>query len=259
MNEAADTTSIVVVTEGGGHIWAIVNAIADRFANVTVILETPISKWSLLKRRAKRQGWISVFGQIGTMMLVRIGKRFGAAHAEEIATEYNLKTEPRPGQNIVQVPSANAPEAIRAIMDIRPGVVLLAGCRVLTRETLASIPCPVINYHAGVNPKYRGMNGAYWALVNDDAVNFGTTVHLVDAGVDTGAVLRHTRGEPGRGDTISSYPLRQAAISRDACVDVIEKVLAGRIEPFDPGLPSQIWFHPTLWFYVWTGIRRGIW
>lgn len=259
MNEAAGTAPIVVVTEGGGHIWAIVNAIADRFANVTVILETPVSKWSLLKRRARRQGWISVFGQMGTMVLVRLGKRFGAAHAAEIVAEYNLRIEPHPDQDIVHVPSANAPQAIEAIAAIKPGVVLLAGCRVLTRETLAAISCPVINYHAGVNPKYRGMNGAYWALVNDDATNFGTTVHLVDAGVDTGAVLRHTRGKPGRGDTISSYPLRQAAISRDACIDVIEKVLAGRIEPFDPRLPSQIWFHPTVWSYVWTGIRRGIW
>ncbi|TIO89105.1 MAG: formyl transferase, partial [Mesorhizobium sp.] len=32
---------IVVVTEGGPHIWAIVNAIADRVGPVSVILETP--------------------------------------------------------------------------------------------------------------------------------------------------------------------------------------------------------------------------
>ena len=32
---------IVVVTEGGPHIWAIVNAIADRLGPVSVILETP--------------------------------------------------------------------------------------------------------------------------------------------------------------------------------------------------------------------------
>ncbi|MBN9233760.1 MULTISPECIES: formyl transferase [Phyllobacteriaceae] len=259
MSEVAGTAPIVIVTEGGGHIWAIVNAIADRFGPVTVILETPISKWLLLKRRARRQGWISVLGQMGTMVLVRLGKRFGASHVEEIVAEYNLKTEPAPNQHIVQVPSANAPQTVEAIADIRPSVVLLAGCRVLTSETLASIPCPVINYHAGINPKYRGMNGAYWALANNDAQNFGTTVHLVDAGVDTGAVLRHTRGKPEHGDTISSYPLRQAAISRDACIEVIEKVLAGRIEPFDPGLPSRIWFHPTIWSYLWTGIRRGIW
>ena len=30
------------------------------------------------------------------------------------------------------------------------------------------------------------MNGGYWALATGDVGNFGTTVHLVDAGVDTG-------------------------------------------------------------------------
>ena len=61
------------------------------------------------------------------------------------------------------------------------------------------MPCPVLNYHAGITPKYRGMNGGYWALATGDAGNFGATVHLVDAGVDTGGVLHQVRGRPGTG------------------------------------------------------------
>ncbi|CCV14505.1 hypothetical protein MESS4_680058 [Mesorhizobium sp. STM 4661] len=55
------------------------------------------------------------------------------------------------------------------------GVVLLAGCRLLSRQTLARMPCPVLNYHAGIAPRYRGMNGGYWALASGDAENFGTS------------------------------------------------------------------------------------
>ena len=80
----------------------------------------------------------------------------------------NLQTEPKPGQKIIHVPSANAPDCLQAIADIRPGVVLLAGCRLLSRQTLAQMPCPVLNYHAGIAPKYRGMNGGYWALASGD-------------------------------------------------------------------------------------------
>ncbi len=47
---------IVVVTEGGPHVWAIVNAIADRVGPVSVVLETPESKRRLLLGRARRQG-----------------------------------------------------------------------------------------------------------------------------------------------------------------------------------------------------------
>ncbi|MER8826922.1 formyl transferase [Mesorhizobium sp. M0988] len=250
---------IVVVTEGGPHIWAIVNAITDRLGPVSVILETPESKKQLLLGRARRQGWPQAIGQFGTMVLTRLGKRFFAGHAARIIAEQKLQTEPRPGQAITHVPSANAPECLQAIVNIRPGVVLLAGCRLLSRQTLANIPCPILNYHAGITPKYRGMNGGYWALASGDAENFGTTVHLVEAGGDTGGVLRQARGKRGPGDTISSYALRQAAFSRDICVEAVRDALAGKLAASDPGLPSKQWYHPTIWFYLWTGVKTGVW
>ena len=252
-------SNIVVVTEGGPHIWAIINAIADRLGPVSVILETPESKKQLLLRRARRLGWISAIGQLGTMVLTRLGKRFFAGHAARMIAEQKLQTEPRPGQSIIHVASANSPECLEAIARLQPGVVFLAGCRMLTRETLSIIQCPVINYHAGITPKYRGMNGGYWALASDDAENFGTTVLLVDAGVDTGGALRQARGKPERGDSISSYALRQAAFSRGICIEAVSDLLAGKLATIDPGLPSRQWYHPTIWFYLWTGLRTGIW
>ncbi|AZO62449.1 MAG: formyl transferase [Mesorhizobium sp.] len=250
---------IVVVTEGGPHIWAIVNAIADRVGPVSVILETPESKKRLLLGRARRQGWTSAIGQLGTMLLTRLGKRFFAGHAARLIAEEKLETEPRPTQTIIHVPSANGPECLQAIEKIGPGVVLLAGCRLLSRNMLAKMRCPVLNYHAGIAPKYRGMNGGYWALASGDRGNFGTTVHLVDAGVDTGGVLKQARGKSKRGDTIASYALRQAAFSRDICVQAVAEALAGKLTTIDPGLPSKQWFHPTIWSYLWTGLTKRVW
>jgi folate-dependent phosphoribosylglycinamide formyltransferase PurN len=251
--------NIVVVTEGGPHIWAIVNALADRFGSVTVILEAPESKKALLIRRARRQGWVSVVGQLGTMVLTRIGKRFFAGRAERIVKEAGLDIEPRAGQAIVEVPSANSADFLAAIERLKPAVILLAGCRLLSRQTLAALPCPVINYHAGITPKYRGMNGGYWALATGDTGNFGATVHLVDAGVDTGGVLHQVRGRPGRGDNIALYALRLAALSREICKLGVEDALDGRLVPTTPDMPSRQWYHPTIWVYLWTGLTRGVW
>jgi folate-dependent phosphoribosylglycinamide formyltransferase PurN len=250
---------IAIVTGGGPHVWALVNAIADRIGPVSVVLETPESKKQLLRGRARRQGWISAIGQLGTMVLSRLGKRLLAGHAGRLIEEEKLEVEPRQDQAIIRVASANGPECLKAIENIQPGVVLLAGCRMLSKDMLARMPCPVLNYHAGITPKYRGMNGGYWALTSGDPQNFGTTVHLVDAGVDTGGVLKQVHGQPKRGDSISSYALRQAAFSRDICVEAVSDALAGKLATFDPGLPSQQWYHPTIWFYLWTGLRTGIW
>lgn len=250
---------IVFVTEGGAHIWAIANSLVDRFGPISVVLETPYSKRQLLLRRARKLGWVSVAGQLGTMVLVRLGKnRFGGS-IRQIAEAEGLKTEPRPEQEITRIASAAGPELIEIVQRLKPAVVFLAGCRLIPIQTLAAIPCPILNYHAGINPKYRGMNGGYWALATGDFENFGSTVHLVDAGVDTGGVLYHTHGKPEKGDTISSYPMRQAAFSRDACARAIDDALSGKLQPIDTGLPSRQWYHPTIWQYLWTGLTRGIW
>jgi folate-dependent phosphoribosylglycinamide formyltransferase PurN len=259
MKRNPKSQSIVVVTEGGPHVWAIVNAVTDRLGPVTVILEVPESKAQLLRRRARRLGWFNVAGQVGTMVLTRLGKRFLAGRAEKIAAENGLETAPRAGQAVVQVPSANSPELLKAIEAVKPAVVLLAGCRMLSRKTLAAIPCPLINYHAGVTPKYRGMNGGYWALARGDAGNFGATVHLVDDGVDTGAVLYQARGRPETGDNLMLYPLRLAALSREICVSAIEDALVERLNPVETGLASRQWYHPPVWSYLWTGLTKGVW
>ncbi|TIU59801.1 MAG: formyl transferase, partial [Mesorhizobium sp.] len=68
-SQKSNLPPIVVVTEGGPHIWAIVNAITDRLGPVNVILESPESKKQLLLGRARRQGWLQAIGQLGTMVL----------------------------------------------------------------------------------------------------------------------------------------------------------------------------------------------
>lgn len=106
---------IVVVTGGGQHVWAMINAIADRVGPVSVVLETPESKKQLLRGRARRQGWISAMGQLGTMVLSRLGKRLLASHSARLIAEEKLDVEPRPDQKIIRVASANGPECLQAI------------------------------------------------------------------------------------------------------------------------------------------------
>ena len=250
---------IVIVTAGGPHVWVIVNAVQERLGPVTVVMEEPESKTRLLHNRARKLGWINVAGQLGTMVLTRFSKLFRSGRdARKLAGE-GLNTEPAADQAIVGIGSANSRELTDALTKLQPEVVLLAGCRMLSKSTLDSIRCPVLNYHAGINPKYRGMNGAYWALATGDADNFGATVHLVDAGVDTGGVLHQIRGKPEPGDNLTNYAMRLAVMSRGICIRSIEDALAGRLEPVATDMPSKQWYHPTVWFYFWTGVTKGVW
>jgi methionyl-tRNA formyltransferase len=250
---------VCVVTAGSPYGWIICNALIDRFGPITVIREQPESMKAFLKRRAKKVGWISVVGQAVTMAYGKLGKKAASSQIAAIEREEGLLTSPAADQILVDVPSINAPEFTAAIAELKPKVILLVGTRMMKADVIAAMPCPVLNYHAGINPQYRGMNGGYWALATGDKGNFGGTVHLVDAGVDTGSVLYQARGEPAGSDTILTYAHRLAAISRSICCEAVGDALNGTLKPLQINAPSRQWYHPPIWSYICTGIRKGVW
>ena len=138
-------------------------------------------------------------------------------------------------------------------------MVVVYGTRIIKRATLSSVAAPFINYHAGVNPKYRGQNGAYWARSQRDPAHAGVTVHLVDEGVDTGEVLYQSATDFSPADNIATYQHRQMATALPLLIRAIEDALSRRLAPHRVALPSRQWFHPTLWGYLRTGMLQGVW
>jgi folate-dependent phosphoribosylglycinamide formyltransferase PurN len=252
-------SGICVITAGGPYPWIIINALGAKFGPIDVLMEEPESRLAFLKRRARKIGWFSTAGQFATMVMVLLGKKRHAARIDAIVSENGLEPEPGPQHKIIEIGSVNSQACLAAIRRLDPKVVLLAGCRIMKPEILRAIPCPVLNYHAGINPQYRGMNGGYWALATGDQANFGATVHLVDAGVDTGGILYQVRGKPGMRDNIMTYGHRLAALSRDMCVRAVEDALKGELRVVETSGPSRQWYHPTIWQYLATGFRRGVW
>ena len=256
---AASSPRICVVTAGGPYPWIIINALGKVYGPIDVVIEEAEPYSLFLKRRARKVGWFSIAGQFATMVLVRLGKKRFASRIDRIVAENALEQGPRPEHRVTEISSVNAPEFLDALKRIDPKVVLLAGCRIMKPGVLDAIPCPVLNYHAGINPQYRGVNGGYWALASGDAENFGTTVHLVDAGVDTGGILYQARGKPAADDNIMTYAHRQAAMSRDMCVRAVGDALEGRLTVVPNDAPSRQWYHPPIWQYLATGFFRGVW
>ena len=141
--------------------------------------------------------------------------------------------------------------AVFALMDrlgVRPGDPVDG--LMLRRPLLEACACPVVNYHSGVNPAYRGINGGYFALANGEPENFGVTLHLVDLGVDTGPILATNRIETAANDNIQTYMTLMAAKSQDLVVDTMARVLAGDAKPLPKSpLPSAQYYAPTLGQY----------
>jgi len=143
---------------------------------------------------------------------------------------------------------------ITARLSARCGVV--NGTRIISKKVLSSVACPFLNTHAGITPLYRGVHGGFWALANNDAAHCGASVHVVDAGIDTGGIVAQAMIYPTTADNFATYPLLQLAAGLPLLAQAVDDVLAGRLQirPAPAG-PSRLWSHPTLSQYLRACLR----
>ena len=254
-----DRRTIIILTAGGNFPWIVINAVAEAFDDVVVLKEHPESKVAFIRRKARLMGWVSAIGQLATMVTSKVGKGFTRERAARIMREHGASDQPNPSVTVHDVPSVNAPETLERLEELQPAAILSVSCRILKRDTLAAISCPVLNFHPGITPRYRGMWTGYWARANEDLDHYGTTVHLVDAGVDSGAVIYRKVVEPSPQETIFTDTILQTAAAREIAVMALKDAVAGELKPLPADGISKQYFHPTIWAWLWRGITRGVW
>jgi formyl transferase-like protein len=252
-------TEVVFLTSGNdlGRIAA--RRLAAAFPGLKIIVEQPVARSVMLRGRLKRLGALHVAGQMAFALMARGLSYASRWRIGEILQQNRLEPRWPDGCERIAVPSVNSPECVAAIGRLDPHVILLLGTRIIDRKTLAAIKAPLINYHAGITPKYRGIHGGYWAKAQGDLENFGVTVHLVDTGIDTGAVLYQARPMPTAADNYATFPYLQLAAVLPLMEQAARDALAGKLAPQTVDLPSRLWSHPTIWGYVAAGLRRGAW
>lgn len=227
---------------------------------LVVIVESAIPASAIIKFRRRRLGLIATLGQVAFMAIVpRLQARATTRRVNALIAAHGIDRETLPDVEIEHVNTVNDLVVIERLKVESPDVVLVNGTRIIKSRVLDAIPAPFINTHAGITPQYRGVHGGYWALYCNDRQNFGSTIHLVDKGVDTGQILAHVRSAPESEDNFSTYPVVQYLATlpiMDKILDDLPAALDAAPE-IDTDTPSHQWFHPTLWQYV-SGLLRGL-
>lgn len=219
---------------------------------VHVLFEDAVPRIELLQRRAKRLGRRVVLGQVAFQVLVQRPLGWASRRRlKEIARDLDLDIASIPSDFTSHVGSVNSAAGIAAIGANPARVVVLSGTRIVSKKTLATIQVPVLNMHAGITPRYRGVHGGYWALRDGRTDLVGTTVHLVDSGIDTGAVLEQVLFTPTSRDNFSTYPMLHLGYGLPALVRQVRLALDGPPpvrNPLDP--TSRLYHHPTIGEYL---------
>ncbi|MEM9147555.1 MAG: formyl transferase [Pseudomonadota bacterium] len=253
---------IVVLATRGASTNILLNRLVDwGYDDVRVLYEEPVSKLDILRYRMRRLGILRALDQLLFVAFAStVLRRLSARRTQEILEDGRLSADDCTCYETIPMRSANDPQTIQALRNSGPDVVLVNGTRILRSDVLKSIDVPFLNIHAGITPAYRGVHGGYWALRADDAANCGATLHLVDAGVDTGTILAQSRIVPGPKDSFATYPMLQLASILPALRKVLDLLEQGLSVPTleGPVLPSQQWFHPGLSSYLWGVLYKGV-
>src|SRR5699024_12692432 len=110
---------------------------------------------------------------------------------------------------------------MRAVAAYEPDLVVSAGFMKILGETfLARFPNRVLNTHPALLPAFPGAHAVTDALDAGVKVT-GSTVHLVDSGVDTGPIVAQRAVEVAATDDVESLREKVKATERELLVGVV--------------------------------------
>ena len=117
-------------------------------------------------------------------------------------------------------------EIVQLLRDARVDFVVLAGfMRVIKEPLLNAFPGRILNIHPSLLPAFPGLE-AWRQAVEAGVPEAGCTVHLVDAGVDTGKILGQSRVPVILGDTSESLHARIQVAEHDLYPRIIREFAA---------------------------------
>lgn len=224
-----------------------------------VITEEPMRGMALAKRRIKKMGFLKVAGQIMfSVAIVPLIRMWSRKRLKEINEIYGFDETPVPLEKKVHFSTVNDEESIALLKELNPDIVIVNGTRIISKKVLESTGAVFINMHTGITPKYRGVHGGYWAVVNNDAENCGVTIHLVDKGIDTGDILYQSVIPVTSKDNYYTYPFLQFGEGIPLIKKTVDDIAVNKLTVAQSRTAeSALWTHPTVWQYLYLRIVKG--
>ena len=144
-----------------------------------IVSETVVAKRSRTKMLKK----VWKIGLLGALNGIRIRKWFGhdmRTDAREVARTHGIP--------IVTVPRVNCDETVAALRQYAPDLGISVGNSYIASRVFTVPREGFINFHGELLPEYPGAQSVIWPIYFG-RTQTGYTIHRIDKGIDTGAVL----------------------------------------------------------------------
>lgn len=118
---------------------------------------------------------------------------------------------------------------ISHLQDFRPDWIVLAGfMKLLGPHFLKTYNKKIVNIHPSLLPLFPGVDG-YGDAFKAEVRESGCTIHYVDEGMDTGAIIAQKSFPLIPGESFENFKARGLAIENKFYPEVLEKLLKGTL------------------------------
>ncbi len=116
--------------------------------------------------------------------------------------------------------------------------VLVYGTSLIRRPLIDRWPGRMINLHLGLSPYYRGTATNFYPLLNDEPEYVGATIHLIDPGIDSGAIFAHARPTISADDRPHTIGCKAIQAGIDTLIAVLNCLEQGGVRPVPQWRPA---------------------
>ncbi len=135
------------------------------------------------------------------------------------------------GIPVLAMPSLRHERAIEAIAARSPDLIVASCFPLRVPRPVRSLPrLGCLNVHPSLLPRWRGPEPVFWALRAGDEET-GVTIHLMDAGWDTGPILVQERVSWPEGARLPEIERMLSERGAELLLTAIEGLVSGRLVP----------------------------
>jgi len=132
----------------------------------------------------------------------------------------------------ISVRDLNSAKVGTFLKDRETDLVVFTGGGLIRRNILALPRLGVLNCHAGLLPRYRGMDVVEWAILEAQAEpETGLTLHFMDPGVDTGPILLKEPMRARAGEDLARLRTRMEERMPFLVLEGVRGLKEGRLKP----------------------------
>lgn len=135
------------------------------------------------------------------------------------------------GVSVCHVDGINCCETVETLSKIDPTLIVVVGGAIIANRVLRRFDERFVNYHTGILPAYRGPYSEFWAIHRNEPHMIGTTIHLINEGIDTGPILAVQAVDVGQVRDPQVAHLINGRAGARLMASTVSAYLAGRIQP----------------------------